>query len=192
MFYYPLCRTKYWTKNSFSDNCTIWTAGMDGTDPHVAVSGLKLPYGIAIDLNMSRLYWTEEDMDRIQSANLDGSDTRTIVKLSGPQGIAVLADEIFWGNWRSHELQSSSKTGGHIRTLHTHARNGVNLCESQNCSKLCVLSPSSFRCLDWLVARWRRHKNCTRIVSPVIKQNLIPLQSSGDQGMLLQLYASVQ
>ena len=52
------------------------------------------PLDIALDLAAGKMYWTDNFTDRIQSANLDGSNVQDVVTgLVGPinnTGIAVL------------------------------------------------------------------------------------------------------
>ena len=161
------CRIMYWTRG---DAGSIHKAGMDGSSPVTLVSGVQYPVGVTIDFASRRLYWTEYYSHKIQSSNLDGRDVRLVVQLpsgSGPWGIAVVNNRIYWGNVGNNKLQSCNKTGQDVQTLYT--ENGdirditivpapdqpssrKNDCEGRNCSKLCVLSPSSYRCLTLLTS----------------------------------------
>ena len=156
------CRIMYWTRFNAG---SIHKAGMDGSSPVKLVSGLRFPIGVTIDYASRRLYWTESTSHKIQSSNLDGRDVRLVVQLpsgSRPWGIAVFNDRIYWGNEWNNQLQSCNKDGQDVQTLYT-ANDDIrhitsipapdqpssrkNACEGRNCSKLCVLSPSSYRCL---------------------------------------------
>jgi len=54
------------------------------------VSGLNVPFGIALDLGAGKMYWTDAFTDKIQRANLDGSDVEDLVTgLVAPTGIAL-------------------------------------------------------------------------------------------------------
>ena len=49
------------------------------------------PQGLALDIDHDRLYWTDATMDRVESANLDGTN-RTLLVDAGtdePRGITV-------------------------------------------------------------------------------------------------------
>ena len=153
----------YWTRDSAG---SIQRAGMDGSNPLTLVSGLNSPVGVTIDFASRRLYWTEYFGSHIQSSDLDGRDIQLVIQLltgSGPWGIAILNDRIYWGNLGDNKLQSSTGNGQDIQTLYTETDNiyhvaivpavdqpttRVNDCTGRNCTKLCVLSPSSYRCLD--------------------------------------------
>ena len=138
---------------------------MDGSSPLTLVSGAGNADGLTIDFASRRLYWAEFTGKKIQSSDMDGGDVRTVVQLpstSGPVGIAVVNDRIYWGNAYDFKLQSSTKDGQDIQTLYTdtsHVRlitvvpeldqsvQRMNDCEGRSCSKLCVLTPASYRCL---------------------------------------------
>ena len=49
------------------------------------------PYGIALDVASGKMYWTDSEADKIQRANLDGSNVEDLVTtgLSNPFGIAL-------------------------------------------------------------------------------------------------------
>ena len=153
----------FWTR--FSPTRCIVKGGMDGSNPEILIPGLTNPLGIVIDFEASRLYWAEFNDNRIQSSNLQGGDIITAVQMSGSglYGIAIAKDRIFWGNYVDRSLQSSSKTGEDVRTLAvqdyyirhitlvpdlTLPRNRTNHCDRHECSKVCVLTATSFRCVD--------------------------------------------
>ena len=150
----------YWTRNTGE----IMRAQMDGSDAVQVVAGLNFPFGIAIDYNASRMFWTESQPDQICSSNLDGRDIHTIVTLpasSVPIGIVVHNNLIYWGNYGAKSLQRSSKSGQDIETVFTGSHtitqltttyrnlvtNRLNQCEGQNCANICVLTTNAFRCI---------------------------------------------
>lgn len=74
----------YWTDWSRS-NPRITKAPMDGNDTfvQVIVNGTRnvyWPNGITIDHRSMRIYWTDAHLDRISSANLDGSDIKQLIQ----------------------------------------------------------------------------------------------------------------
>ena len=141
-------------------------ADMDGTNSVQVVGGLKGPKGIAVDHDLSRLFWADNSLHIIQSSNLAGGDLRTIVQLpdkSWPWGVAVHGNKLYWGNFGPESLSSSTKTGENVRTLYT-AKSGpmhltlttrslnrtrMNECDENSCSSLCVLTSTASRCLPW-------------------------------------------
>ena len=162
------CRKLYYTRHSHSSGGSVWTAETDGSNPSEIVRGLRGPRGIVIDLKMSRIYWADEVTKRIQSSDLDGRNSRTVIQLSdgGPIGIALFGDKIFWANWGNKKLQSvgMKARGTDLRTLHIdtlplqyltlapdiigHPQNRKNHCKGQMCSNICVLTATSFKCVN--------------------------------------------
>jgi len=54
---------------------------MDGnktTQEDLITTNVKWPNGISLDLVQKKMYWTEAKLDRIETANLDGSDRKTL------------------------------------------------------------------------------------------------------------------
>ena len=160
----------FWTSYNSIDSTvvdgSVSRAGMDGWDPSVIVTGLGVPYGIAIDFQSSRLYWADGGYNRVQSSNLEGTDIQTVITLprdSVPFGIALHGGRIYCTNWITKRLQSFTTAGQDVRVLHEDSnnlkhlavissrsdlpRNRTNHCANQQCPKLCVLTRTSFRCV---------------------------------------------
>ena len=148
----------YWTKGS----SLIVKADMDGANDAVIVRG-SVCNGIAIDYVTSRLYWG--DVSRgIKSSDAEGGDVRLMVPLSKtPWGLTVSSRRIYWGYYSSgNSVQSSTKEGQDLKTIfngkeeiqHMTVVEGSlpvtrrNDCDGQVCSGICVLTPTSFRCLS--------------------------------------------
>lgn len=67
----------------------IERAGMDGSDRQVVVnSSLGWPGALTVDTVSNRIYWTDERLQAIGSATLDGSDLQVRSNLadSGRRG----------------------------------------------------------------------------------------------------------
>ena len=68
---------------------------MDGSNVETFITELGNPTSIALDVEGSKIYWTDEGTDTpgtgtIQRANLDGSNVETfITELETPAGIAL-------------------------------------------------------------------------------------------------------
>ena len=153
----------YWSKIDNSTGGSIVKAGMDGSEsePIRFVTGLGEPCGITLDFAGSRLYWADLKAKKIQSSNLDGKELKTVAEVPlSPYGIALLDGRIYWSYWDSKIVQSCSKSG-EIRKIYEGTvssrditvpvwnlpKNRTNDCDHQNCSRICVLSPVSFKCL---------------------------------------------
>ena len=153
----------YWTRYSAG---SIYQARMDGYSPGVLVTGLTHPLGLTIDFASRRLYWIEDTIHKMQSSNLSGRDIQPVVQLpdgSYPWGIAVLNGRIYWGNRGNYKVESATTDGQDLQTLYTEANeihhltivpaldpptsHRKNDCAGQNCSTICVLTPTSYPCL---------------------------------------------
>ena len=110
------------------------------------------------------MYWVDYTSLLIQTCNLQGQDIRNIATLSEasrPWGLANRGDRIFVGSYGSSKLQSMTISGEDVRTLYDGTssvnqlvvasdnlrRNRTNRCDSLNCSRICVLTATSARCL---------------------------------------------
>ena len=77
----------FWTE--IGNVAKIERAGMDGSERRELVNtSLGWPGGIAVDTMCNRVYWTDERLKAIGSANLDGEDIQVESDLvSGLQSI---------------------------------------------------------------------------------------------------------
>ena len=69
----------YWTEQTGASAGTVNGANLNGTQFEALATLLSAPMGISVDTAGSKLYWTNA-RGRIQSANLDGSGIRNVVK----------------------------------------------------------------------------------------------------------------
>ena len=126
----------YW---GFSDK--IQRADLDGTNVHDVVTGLDplkrlILSGIAVDITGGKIYWTQSEFSaethtgQIQSANLDGTNVRTLVTgLLRPRGIAldVASGKIYWATGKmsgadvsvGSKIQSANLDGSNVRDILT-------------------------------------------------------------------------
>ena len=118
--------------------------------------------GIAIDFESRELYWAEYYDNRIRSSNLEGGAVVKTAQTTGPYGIAVAGQRIYWGGLNSGVVESKSKSGKETPIqVASDADSNVfmapnwippksrrNDCEQQNCRGLCVLSRTSYTCVE--------------------------------------------
>ena len=121
---------------------------------------------LTIDFQNSRLYWTCAGSNKVQSSDIQGRDIQIVIQRathSGPNGIGLSGDRIFWSDFESNMLESGTKSGEDVNILYGGASplyglalapsrgnlvgNRTNHCENRACSKVCVLTPTSFSCL---------------------------------------------
>ena len=154
----------FWTNEARN---SVGRSGMDGSNPLSIISGLNGPRGIKVDFEESRIYFTVASDHKIESSNFQGGDRRTVIQVSSdsyPYGIVLLNNKIYWANLYSKTIQCCTKDGGDTEILLNTGtsgvgyltavpmlnlpRNRINHCAQQSCSKVCVLTTTSSRCLN--------------------------------------------
>lgn len=72
-------RSLYWTEWS-RDVARIRKASMDGNGISLLFQNdLQRPYAVSLDFTNQILYWADAGLDRIESANVDGSNRRVVI-----------------------------------------------------------------------------------------------------------------
>ncbi len=116
----------YWTETAWnwrSNIGKIRRANLNGTAAEDLVTGLFGPIDIALDLQNRKMYWTDRTAEKIQRANLDGTNVEVIVKRDtltiSPNCIVldVKSNKIYWGNWRREIIQRANFDGSDIENL---------------------------------------------------------------------------
>lgn len=158
----------YYTRGQITDGTfsSIERAGMDGSRPSSIITGLNYPHKIVIDFHNSRLYWAGWGDDTVKSSAMCGTDIQIVSRRpgeSGTSGIGVYGSRLYWTNYFTKMLESSTLTGQDVQLLYSSEsnlegltivprldlpNNRSNDCAGRTCSKICVLAPSSFRCLS--------------------------------------------
>ena len=152
---------------TYSSPGSIKRAAMDGSAPSELVSGLNNPAGITIDFQNSRLYWTCAGDAKIESSDMQGRDIQSTLQRPSNSftfGIGLTTDRLYWTDHQGNKIGSSTKTGQDTRDLYPGAsglnhvsvvprsnhpsRNRTNHCENKACSKVCVLTRTSSRCMS--------------------------------------------
>ena len=103
----------YWT-DSISGN--IQRANLDGTQVEDILTGLDYPKEIALDVANDKIYWTTEpllDVNKIQAANMNGTNMRDIARADGIGGIALDAanGKIYWTDWAVDKIRRADLDG---------------------------------------------------------------------------------
>uniref|UniRef100_A0AAY5EVI9 Low-density lipoprotein receptor-related protein 4 n=1 Tax=Electrophorus electricus TaxID=8005 RepID=A0AAY5EVI9_ELEEL len=153
----------YWT--DWGEHAKLERAGMDGSERVVLISNnLGWPNGLAIDKASSQLLWADAHTERIEAADLNGSNRRTLVSpVQHPYGLSLLGPYIYWTDWQSRSIQRADKiTGANIITIRSNLPGlmdiqavdrerplGFNKCGRHNggCSHLCLPRPNGTSCV---------------------------------------------
>jgi len=105
----------------------VFRANLDGSHPET-VAPASAPTGIALRPAAGKLYWTDTWTGEVRSANLDGSEAKTLIpKLQAPGGIAIdEADgKLYWTKSQEpldpgaelYLLQRADLSGENLQTL---------------------------------------------------------------------------
>jgi hypothetical protein len=105
----------------------IHSMNTDGSDKKTIVTGVRLPDGIAVDIEAGHIYWTNmgvpsENDGSIERADLDGGDRRVIV----PQGVTHTPKQIhldkanrklYWSDREGMRVMRTNLDGSAVETL---------------------------------------------------------------------------
>ncbi|XP_071823394.1 prolow-density lipoprotein receptor-related protein 1-like isoform X3 [Apostichopus japonicus] len=116
-----ICRGDiYWT-NWNEVKPSIMKSSMAGHNPRAIITNdIRTPNGIVVDEVASKLYWCDARLDKIERADLDGSNRKIIVDSEPvhPFGLAVHEDFLFWTDWVTRAVIRVNKyTGGNFTVL---------------------------------------------------------------------------
>ncbi len=130
----------YWVDRS-SDK--ILRANLDGTQITELVNTRDIaepprnyssasPYGIALDVDGGKMYWTDGVMDKIFRANLDGSNVEDLVNTrefvtpldlgaTVPASIAldVTGGKMYWTDWHTNKILRANLDGSNVEDILT-------------------------------------------------------------------------
>ena len=112
----------YWTDLGAR---SIQRADLNGFNVQTLVTGLAGPAGIALDVAGKKMYWTDwnDTTDRIQRANLDGSNLETLIPtgsgLFAPLGLTLDAagGKMYWTDANPDRIQRANLDGSNLETL---------------------------------------------------------------------------
>uniref|UniRef100_A0A0K2U8P7 EGF-like domain-containing protein n=1 Tax=Lepeophtheirus salmonis TaxID=72036 RepID=A0A0K2U8P7_LEPSM len=144
----------------------IVRAGMDGSQPIAIVTeSIQWANGVAVDVALDRVFWSDAKYSWIESTKLDGSDRQRVVEdhIIHPFSVGVFGDFIYWSDWHNKVIQSCNKYNGkshryivkesNLVPLGIHISHPLvekvehNPCLPKKCSHICLLTPSSgFAC----------------------------------------------
>ena len=127
----------------------IQRASLDGSNVQDMVTGFGRPVGIALDMSVGKMYWTDRDKlsvsdpearSSIHRANLDGTNIETLV-LGGNSikehiALDTSGGKIYWtdwGNFSDDKIQRANLDGSNVEDLVTGLNNprGIALDVSQ-------------------------------------------------------------
>ena len=99
----------------------IERAAMDGSSRSVIVSTqIGEPYGITLDYSTKRVYWTDNDEDRIEFSDYFGGSRTVLVGAADgvidPFALTIYEDLLYWTDWEQNAVYGTHKVARyHIR-----------------------------------------------------------------------------
>jgi low density lipoprotein receptor-related protein 5/6 len=103
----------------------IGRVNFDGSELETVVSGLSEPWGVALDTQAGKVYWTDVLLGRgglVRRADLDGTDMEDVVDgLREPRGIALDADaeQVYWVDLGANKIQRVDANGLNVVDVFT-------------------------------------------------------------------------
>ncbi|KAJ8040995.1 Neurotrypsin [Holothuria leucospilota] len=139
-----ICSSSIYWANWNEQDPSIMTASMRGEDYHAVITtDIALPNGIVIDTYASKLYWCDARLDKIERANLDGTNRVVIIDsdLVHPFDLAVHENSLYLTDWgRDEVIRVDKYTGGNLTVLRSGSLQnpmGISILEEpHNCSAL--------------------------------------------------------
>ncbi|XP_030853870.1 low-density lipoprotein receptor-related protein 6-like [Strongylocentrotus purpuratus] len=114
--YDPDTRMVYWTE--YSGSGSIRRANINGSMQSVIVDSTNARYSmdLALDTSRGKVFWTDNNQNRIMSANLNGSSQQIIINtdLFYPCGIIVHKEKgvMFWTDYYYDRIERANLDGG--------------------------------------------------------------------------------
>ena len=121
----------YWTEDAGSSS-TIRRMNLINGQVQDVVTGLGSlpPSDIAVDASGRKVYWSDDFLaDRIQRANLDGTDRQDVVGELSPTGIAldVSGGKIYWADNWDDKIQRADLNGANVQDVVTGLQDPIDV-----------------------------------------------------------------
>lgn len=105
----------YWTA------ATIRRANLDGSGAEDVVAGLTNPWAIAVDPPRGKVYWSDGNDDKLQRANLDGTNVQDLITTNVPFAAHIALDtassKLYWGDIQDGAIRRINTFGGGYQEL---------------------------------------------------------------------------
>ncbi|XP_065578254.1 prolow-density lipoprotein receptor-related protein 1-like isoform X3 [Artemia franciscana] len=104
----------YWT-NWNKRSPAIQRAYTNGLEVQsIITTDINMPNALTLDLRAQKLYWADARLDKIERAELDGSNRVVLSKVTPhhPFDLAVYGDQLFWTDWVLHAVLRANKFTG--------------------------------------------------------------------------------
>ena len=117
----------YWTDSSHA----IYRANLDGSNAEPFFTGGGNPWGIALDIPGNKIYWTEHEAQKVQRADLDGTNVEVLLtsKPTIPVGLALdgAENKMYWTDQGTNMIRRADLDGANNEDLVKALRTPVGL-----------------------------------------------------------------
>jgi len=100
----------------------IMVSNIDGTEVKQLINYPKLryPFGIALDINNNKIYWSDTETKSIGSMDLDGSNDKVIIKdMIDPRELKIdlVSKNLYWSDFESKKILKANLNGSNIEEV---------------------------------------------------------------------------
>ncbi|PIK56419.1 putative low-density lipoprotein receptor-related protein 4 isoform X3 [Apostichopus japonicus] len=151
----------FWTDWGISPK--IERSYLDGSGRSTLISNVHWPNGLTIDYEEERIYWTDANTGRIESANFNGEERRLVLgHLNSTFGITMFQNQLYWTDRVTYMIETVTKDSGSgrravlqnvdnlmdIKMVTPSRQTGQNPCADGNggCTHLCLARPRGHIC----------------------------------------------
>eukprot|EP00927_Polykrikos_kofoidii_P010078 TRINITY_DN14256_c0_g1_i1.p1 TRINITY_DN14256_c0_g1~~TRINITY_DN14256_c0_g1_i1.p1 ORF type:complete len:418 (+),score=45.14 TRINITY_DN14256_c0_g1_i1:106-1359(+) len=110
----------YWSEHDLHHVDTIRRSWLNGSGAEDFIIG-PLAWGLVVDTENEKLYWTDINTAKIQRANLDGSHVEDVLTegLDSPAGLAldVARGRLYWCDWGTRKVHRANIDGSEFTDL---------------------------------------------------------------------------
>ena len=109
----------YWTERDSSDGGTIKCSNLAGTGVEVLLTQPNIPRSIVVDTVRKKLYWINSFETKIQSADLNGENIKTVIQLDDDVtnfAIDIEDAKLYWTDPQYH-IRRMNLDGTNMETL---------------------------------------------------------------------------
>lgn len=81
--------------------------------PPILIGLLTKPFA---DIPNTKIYWCDAHFDRIEYANMDGTDRRALItdNLPHPFGLSLMGNYLYWTDWQRRAIDRADKESGKL------------------------------------------------------------------------------
>jgi hypothetical protein len=92
---------------------------VNGYDAKAIVEkNLGWPNGLCVDMEARKIYWADARTDRIESADLDGSNRKIIIhNVPHVFGVTLYGNYLYWTDWVTRAIMRADKNHGQPRIM---------------------------------------------------------------------------